>query len=101
MLETVPFAAKTVLEIGCGTGHYTRALAPTATSYIALDLSEAMLKAAKEHCAGTANITFPHADAQAIPLPEMRLIWSSEPGRSAPSGRQRQRRGLWARSTVS
>jgi ubiquinone/menaquinone biosynthesis C-methylase UbiE len=70
VLETVPFAAKTILEIGCGTGHYARALAPTATSYIALDLSEAMLKAAKEHCAGTANITFLHADAQAIPLPD-------------------------------
>jgi len=70
VLETVPFATKTVLEICCGTGHYARALAPTATSYIALDLSEAMLKAAKEHCAGTANITFLHADAQAIPLPD-------------------------------
>src|SRR5215208_2750449 len=70
VLETVPFATKTVLEIGCGTGHYARALAPTATSYFALDLSQAMPEAAKEHCAGTANITFLHADAQAIPLPD-------------------------------
>jgi ubiquinone/menaquinone biosynthesis C-methylase UbiE len=43
VLETVPFAGKTVLEIGCGLGHYAQAIAPTTTAYIALDVSEAML----------------------------------------------------------
>ena len=43
VLETVPFAAKSVLEIGCGPGHYAQALAPTTKSYIALDVSEAMI----------------------------------------------------------
>jgi ubiquinone/menaquinone biosynthesis C-methylase UbiE len=70
MLATVPFATKIVLEIGCGTGHYARAIAPTTKSYIALDVSEAMIAAAKRRCAGTANVTFLHADAQAIPLPD-------------------------------
>ena len=70
VLETVPFAAKSVLEIGCGPGHYAQALAPTTKSYIALDVSEAMITAATQHGAGTTNLTFLHADAQAIPLPD-------------------------------
>ena len=65
----MPLATKTVLEIGCGPGHYAQAIAPTTTSYIALEVSEAMLEAAKRRCAGTANLTLLHADAQAMPLP--------------------------------
>jgi ubiquinone/menaquinone biosynthesis C-methylase UbiE len=70
VLETVPFANKTVLEIGCGLGHYAQAIAPTTTSYIALDVSEAMIAKAKQRGTGTPNLTFLHADAQAIPLPD-------------------------------
>ena len=70
VLEAVPFAGKSVLEIGCGPGHYAQAIAPTTKSYIALDVSEAMIAAAKGRCAGTANLTFLHTDAQAIPLPD-------------------------------
>src|SRR5687767_14127215 len=70
VLQKVPFATKTVLKIGCGTGSYAQAVAPTTTSYIGLDISEAMLAAAKQRCAGTANISFLHVDAQAIPLPD-------------------------------
>jgi ubiquinone/menaquinone biosynthesis C-methylase UbiE len=70
VLETVPFVGKTVLEIGCGLGHYAQAMAPRTTSYVALDISESMLAKAKQRNAGTANLTFLHADAQAIPLPD-------------------------------
>ena len=70
VLEYVPFAAKTVLEIGCGPGHYAQAIAPTSKSYIALDVSEAMIAVAKQRGAGTTNLTFLHADAQAMPLPD-------------------------------
>jgi ubiquinone/menaquinone biosynthesis C-methylase UbiE len=70
VLETVPFAAKTVLEIGCGLGHYAQAIAPQTASYIALDVSEAMIAKAKQRGAGIANLTFLHADAQAMPLPD-------------------------------
>lgn len=68
VLEVVPFAGKTVLEIGCGPGHYAQAIAPHTESYVALDASESMLAQAKRRNAGTANLTFLHADAQAIPL---------------------------------
>jgi ubiquinone/menaquinone biosynthesis C-methylase UbiE len=70
VLETVPFAGKSVLEIGCGLGHYAEAIGPHTASYIALDLSEAMLAEARQRGAGIANLTFLHADAQAIPLPD-------------------------------
>ena len=70
VLETVPFAGKTVLEIGCGLGHYAQAIAPQTTSYVALDVSESMLAKAKERGAGTTNLTSLHADAQEIPLPD-------------------------------
>jgi SAM-dependent methyltransferase len=58
VLETIPFSDKTVLEIGCGLGHYAQALAPTTTSYTALDISETMLATARQRGAGTANLTF-------------------------------------------
>jgi ubiquinone/menaquinone biosynthesis C-methylase UbiE len=70
VLETVPFAGKSVLEIGCGLGHYAQAIAPKTRSYIALDVSESMLAKARQRGAGIANLTFLHADAQAIPLPD-------------------------------
>jgi ubiquinone/menaquinone biosynthesis C-methylase UbiE len=73
MLKTLPFVGKTVLEIGCGLGHYAQAIAPQTTSYVALDISESMLAKAKQRNAGTANLTFLHADAQAIPLPDASL----------------------------
>ena len=61
---------RVVLEIGCGSGHYARAIAPHTASYIALDVSESMLANARQRGAGIANLTFLHADAQAIPLPD-------------------------------
>jgi ubiquinone/menaquinone biosynthesis C-methylase UbiE len=70
VLETLPFAGKNVLEIGCGLGHYAQAIAPQTTSYVALDVSESMLAKARQRTADTANLTFLHADAQAIPLPD-------------------------------
>jgi ubiquinone/menaquinone biosynthesis C-methylase UbiE len=70
VLETVPFAGKAVLEIGCGLGHYAQAIAPQTESYIALDVSESMLAKTRQRGAGIANLTFLQADAQEIPLPD-------------------------------
>ena len=70
VLEAMPFAANSVLEIGCGPGHYAKAIAPHTTAYFALDVSEDMLAIAKQRCVGIAKLTFLHADAQAIPIPD-------------------------------
>jgi ubiquinone/menaquinone biosynthesis C-methylase UbiE len=70
VLKAMPFAANSVLEIGCGPGHYAKAIAPHTTAYFALDFSEDMLAKAKQPCVGIANLTFLHADAQAIPIPD-------------------------------
>jgi ubiquinone/menaquinone biosynthesis C-methylase UbiE len=69
VLEIVPFADKTVLEIGCGLGHYAQAIARQTTAYFALDVSEAMLNKARQRGGGIPNLAFLHADAQEIPLP--------------------------------
>ena len=58
-----------VLEIGCGTGEVTAALAARAESVLGLDLSPEMLAAARERCAGAANVELVLADALAHPLP--------------------------------
>lgn len=70
VLESVPYAGKTVLEVGCGPGYYARAIAPHTASYLALDVSETMLATAKHHGDGIDNLTFLLADAQDIPLPD-------------------------------
>jgi ubiquinone/menaquinone biosynthesis C-methylase UbiE len=70
VLDMVPFAGKTVLEIGCGPGHYAQAIAPQTAFYIALDISDSMLARARQRGTGIANLTFLHADAQNIPLPD-------------------------------
>jgi SAM-dependent methyltransferase len=44
------FKPKKILEIGCGTGNYTRILLERGYDMTALDVSESMLKTAKEKC---------------------------------------------------
>ena len=58
-----------VLEIGCGTGEVTAALAARAESVLGLDLSPEMVAAARERCAGAANVDLVLADALTHPLP--------------------------------
>jgi ubiquinone/menaquinone biosynthesis C-methylase UbiE len=43
----LPIAGRAVIEIGCGTGHNTAWLAERATSVLALDFSEGMLRQAR------------------------------------------------------
>jgi len=106
----VPFAGKTVLEIGCGPGRYAAAIAPLTAAYLALDVSEGMLAVARRRCAGLTNITFLQVDAQAIPLPDASVdlvfgtwaigaIWSPEArARALMDIRRVVRRGgqIWA-----
>ncbi|WP_138422248.1 class I SAM-dependent methyltransferase [Maritimibacter alexandrii] len=50
------------LEIGCGSGNTGRRHAPLVRSYTAMDISSAMLEAAKDQGSTPANMRFVHAD---------------------------------------
>ncbi len=58
-----------VLELGCGTGYFTRAIAKNAKHVTAADLSEAMLKAARINLKDLDNVTFKVENAEAISFP--------------------------------
>ena len=45
-----------VLEIGCGIGRFVRALAPEVAAVTGIDVSPGMIAAARERCAGLANV---------------------------------------------
>ncbi|MCC2956531.1 class I SAM-dependent methyltransferase [Massilia sp. IC2-477] len=57
----------TVLELGCGTGFWTDAIAETAESVLATDISEAMLEVAREHGQGLENVRYRVVDALNLP----------------------------------
>jgi SAM-dependent methyltransferase len=72
-LERVPIRPDDdILDVGCGTGKSTRAVAKLAEdgSALGLDLSTRMLALARERAAeqGLANARFEHADAQVHPF---------------------------------
>ncbi len=52
-----------VLDIGCGTGQFTRVLARRARRAIGVDFSANMIAAARERSAGLANVEYIQADA--------------------------------------
>ena len=69
VLKHAELEGRRVLEIGCGTGRYTREWAPAAASYLALEKSPGMLQLARQNCAGpTASPEFICANAAAIPV---------------------------------
>jgi SAM-dependent methyltransferase len=59
-----PGGTEVVVEIGCGVGRLTRAMAPEVGRVHALDLSAEMLARARE--LGLANATFHQADGQSL-----------------------------------
>jgi SAM-dependent methyltransferase len=64
----LPARIGSALEIGCGAGELTAALAARAERVLALDLSTEMLAAAGARCAGRANVELVQADALVHPL---------------------------------
>ena len=59
-----------ILEVGCGTGRYTKFLADLSKTITALDLSENMLDLCKLKCKNKENITFVKCDATKLPFNE-------------------------------
>lgn len=69
ILRSLKSAMKT-LDVGCGTGHIIQELAANrkTSEYIGLDVSEAMLKLAKESCERFHNIGFVLGDGLILPF---------------------------------
>ncbi|HEY9282415.1 MAG TPA: class I SAM-dependent methyltransferase [Pyrinomonadaceae bacterium] len=69
LLGHLPERCHRVLEIGCGTGDFSRLLARRAESVLAVDLSPRMIRAARERSEAYPNIEFVAADAMSHQLP--------------------------------
>jgi ubiquinone/menaquinone biosynthesis C-methylase UbiE len=73
LLKHAPARCAEVLEIGCGTGAFSRALAARAGRVLALDLSPEMIRVAREHSTQYPNIDFQVTDALEWPFPARRF----------------------------
>lgn len=69
LLRHVPAGCRKALEIGCGTGAFSRRLAERSAQVTALDLSPEMIRLARERSADCPNIEFHVADAVSSDLP--------------------------------
>jgi len=58
-----------VLELGCGTGHFTRELARSRADIVAIDVSPELLKIAKADCSA-ANVRYEIQNACALNYPD-------------------------------
>jgi SAM-dependent methyltransferase len=69
LLGQLPAGARSVLEVGCGTGDFSRLLSDRCQTVIGIDLSPGMIKVARERAAGLGNLRFEVADVMRHPLP--------------------------------
>jgi ubiquinone/menaquinone biosynthesis C-methylase UbiE len=69
LLKQLPPHCTYALDIGCGTGAFSRLLARHADRVLALDLSLQMIRIAKEHSEQYSNIDFQVADAMTWEFP--------------------------------
>jgi ubiquinone/menaquinone biosynthesis C-methylase UbiE len=70
LLKQLTPRCKRALDLGCGTGVFTRALAQRADRVLGLDLSPRMIQAAKKSSGGQTNIDFQVANALTWAWPE-------------------------------
>jgi SAM-dependent methyltransferase len=69
LLRELPDRCERALEIGCGTGGFSRLLAARCGSVLAIDLAPNMIRIARDRSRGVANLEFRVADAASWPLP--------------------------------
>jgi ubiquinone/menaquinone biosynthesis C-methylase UbiE len=69
LLSHVPQGCERALEIGCGTGSFTRLLAQRSRKVVALDFAARMIAVARERSQDTSNIDFRVADARTWEFP--------------------------------
>jgi ubiquinone/menaquinone biosynthesis C-methylase UbiE len=70
LLSHVPARCRRALEIGCGTGSFSRLLAGRAESVLAVDLSPQMIRLARERSKLHPNVEFVAGDVMTYPLPD-------------------------------
>lgn len=69
LLQHVPPHCREALEIGCGTGSFSRLLAARSNRVLAIDLSPQMIRIAKERSTQFSNIDFQVADVVSWEMP--------------------------------
>ena len=71
LVDAVPGEGARILDVGCGTGHTTLAVAPRAASVIGVDLTEEMLAQGRQLAdeRDFQNVTFMRGDAEALDFP--------------------------------
>lgn len=70
LMRQIPERCRHILEIGCGTGKFSRLLAGRAEKVLALDLSSQMIRLARESSKLYPNIDFVRDDATTHQLPD-------------------------------
>ena len=70
LMSHIPERCRRVLEIGCGTGSFSRLLARRAESVLAIDLSPQMIRLARGRSKLYPNIDFATGDVMAYHLPD-------------------------------
>jgi|SRR5215213_4576533 len=65
----LPHHCENALDIGCGTGEFTRLLAGQASAVLAVDLSPQMIRLARQHSANHPNIEYVLGDVMRLSLP--------------------------------
>jgi SAM-dependent methyltransferase len=70
LLGQIPERCRQVLEIGCGTGRFSRLLAGRAERVLAVDLSPQMIRLARERSELYPNIDFVNCDVMTYQLPD-------------------------------
>jgi SAM-dependent methyltransferase len=69
LLRALPARVGSALDLGCGTGAFSRRLAARADHVLGIDLAPEMLRVARESSAAFANLDFEERDVSAWDLP--------------------------------
>jgi ubiquinone/menaquinone biosynthesis C-methylase UbiE len=72
-MDQVPERCQQILDIGCGTGEFSRLLAGRAERVLAIDLSPQMVRLARERSKLYPNIDFVECDVMTYQLPDNRF----------------------------
>jgi ubiquinone/menaquinone biosynthesis C-methylase UbiE len=73
LLRQLPQRCEYALDLGCGTGSFSRLLAERCEQVLALDLSPQMIRIARERAKADANVEFQVADASTWAFPAERF----------------------------